>query len=275
MKLNEKKIGSVHEYRHYILAVALATTALATAACSSKPQAKVEAAQPAQATLKSASLPIAAPNQSIAKPIEAKSVEKAVVKQPTSKTLRYRSRDYAVSFEYPWQYSFVNAKKISEDEELQPKVDGQDGQVTLARVELPKGFYPDTNFESGYFILSLNPSLDEHSCKAVLESEKHGAVKTTKINDTDFFWVESEEGGHGKASKVQNYVAFTNDVCYELELGVKTQNQNGLARDVNVDQVMRKLNAIANSVTIGTADAKPASNELQSSAEQAKTEGQK
>jgi hypothetical protein len=176
--------------------------------------------------------------------VEAKSTEKA--KKPVSKTLRYKSRDYAVSFEYPWQYSMASAKTVHQLEALQPKSDGHDGQITLARVDLPNGFYPDSNFQSGYFTLSLNPQLKGNDCSAAFKAEK--TAKTAKINDADFVWVETDQTGKGGASKVRSYVAFTNDVCYEFELGVKTRNENGLAREVNVDQVMQRLEGMLKTV---------------------------
>jgi hypothetical protein len=177
--------------------------------------------------------------------VEAKT-EKAEVKKPVSKTLRYKSRDYAVSFEYPWQYSIANAKTVHDLESLKPKPDGHEGQITLARVDLPNGFYPDSDFESGYFTLSLNPQLKENDCRSAFKAEK--TAKNSKINNADFIWVETDQTGKGGASKVRSYVAFTNDVCYEFELGVKTRNENGLAREVNVDQVMQRLEGMLKTV---------------------------
>ncbi len=275
MKLNNR-IGTLHGYRRIALAATLATAALLTAACSTnKPAQKVEAAQPTQAVVKPASLAMSINSSVPAKAVDAKPVDKTDVKQPASKLLRYKSRDYSVSFEYPWQYSFVNARKIAENEALQPKPDGDDGQITLARIDVPKGFYPDTDFESGYFALGLNPELDEHGCKAALDADKHGGVQKSTINGTDFFWVESEQGGKGSTSKVRNYVAFANDACYEVELGVKTRNEEGLATEVNAEHVMRRLDGILQTVTIDGSKAKPAANDVQSSLEQPKSEGQK
>jgi hypothetical protein len=75
-------------------------------------------------------------------------------------------------------------------------------------------------------------------------------VKTEKVNDTEFSWVESNEGGKGTASKVRNYVAYANDSCYEIELGVLTNNADGLAHEVNPDQVMSRLEGMLKSVKV-------------------------
>jgi hypothetical protein len=176
------------------------------------------------------------------------------VKETTSKTVKpqpitFRSRDYGVSFVYPWQYAYLSARAVADaDSSLKPKPDGHDGQFTLARIEIPGGYYPDTDFQSGYFTLSLNQQLSQEECAATLA----GKVETTNINGTDFRWVESESGGGGSAEKVQNYVTFANGTCYEIELGVKTRN-NGLAREIDPDQVMRRLAGILATVKIAPA----------------------
>lgn len=227
-------------------ALALATTvACSDGAKTAKASSKhpVETAQPAT----SQSLVPAAP---MLEAVAAKSVEKKTVERPKSELMTFKSRDYGVSFQYPWQYAYLNAKMVATgDDSLKPKTDGSDAQFTLARVEVPKGFYPDTNFDSAYFTLSLNQDLGEDECYATLGQEKD-KLQTANINGADFRWIEAESGGHGSASKVRNYVAFANGNCYELEAGLKTQNEKGLAREVNSDQVMSRLDSILNTVSI-------------------------
>lgn len=171
---------------------------------------------------------------------------------PASKLLVYRSRNYGISFQYPWQYGFRSARAIAGGgESLRPKSDGSDGQFTLARIDLPKGFYPETDFESGFFTLSLNQNLDEQQCESALGKE--GKLATDSINGADFRWAEHESGGRGSAEKVRNYATFSNGTCYELELGVKTSNPDGLARELDPDQVLRRLDGILRTVKIAPA----------------------
>lgn len=166
-----------------------------------------------------------------------------------SKPVAFRSRDYGVSFQYPWQYAYFSARAIANgDDSLKPAPDGHDGQITLARVAIPRGFYPDTDFESAYFTLGLNQNIAEEDC-AVLAAKRE-AVKKQSINGVDFQWSEADTGGHGEASKVRNYTAFANGTCYEVEMGLKTSNQDGLAREVNPDQVFSRLESILQTVKI-------------------------
>ena len=169
--------------------------------------------------------------------------------RPQSPLLTYKSRDYGVSFQYPWQYARIGPRAMQGDAALRPTPDGHEGQFALARINVPRGFYPDTNYQAGYFTLSLNQDLDEEKCMATLPVSNTD-VKTELVNGSEFRWVETESGGDGSAATVRNLVNFSNGTCYEVEMGVKTQNDQGLVREVNPDQVMSRLNAILQTVKI-------------------------
>ena len=189
----------------------------------------------------------------------------SLAKTQPPKFITYMSHDYGVSFLYPWQYTHFSAKAVASDSSLQPQPDGFEGRVTLARVDVPKGFYPDTDFDNGYFTLSLNQDLGEEDCKSTLKADKD-KVKTININGVDFRWIEIENGGKGSSAKIRDYVAYVNDTCYEIETGVKTTN-DGLAREVDRDQVLRRLDGILMSVKIAPEMQLPAKQQLQSSKE--------
>jgi len=176
----------------------------------------------------------------------------ALPAKPQSKYITFKSRDYGVSFEYPWQYTKLGPKAIANDYSLQPQSDGMESQISLVRVDVPKGFYPDTDFDSGYFTLSLNPELNAEQCKATLKD-----ATARNINGVDFAWKESESGGKGSAAKIRNYVAYANDTCYEIETGVKTTS-DGLSREVDADQVMKRLDGMVMSVKIAPEKPAPA-----------------
>jgi hypothetical protein len=225
----------------------LGAVAVTTFACSSKPKnTSVVYSQPIVGHVRPAALktvepvnaqPVVAPDKTVAKPSSAKQAE-------------FKSRDYGVSFAYPWQYATTSAKAIAADENLMPEADGSDTQFTLIRVEVPKGFYPDTNFGSGYFTLSLNQELSQEQCEGVLRSVPDVKIDKESINGVDFLRSERSRGGHGSAETLRNYVTYANGTCYEIEMGVMTQNDRGLAREVNPDQVMRRLEGILKTVKV-------------------------
>ena len=240
-------------------AILLGTLAVTTVACStrSKPAVNSSSSMPESASLHPAVLQSGAPV--VEQPAPVMVSKKTSTKPSAAQPIVYRSRDYGVSFVYPWQYSFVSARAVANGgDSLRPKSDGHEGQFTLARVEIPKGFYSDTDYESGYFTLSLNQDLNQQECESVLNPGNDAKLETETINGVEFRWVETDSGGRGQAAKLRQYVTFTNGTCYELEVGVKTSNDGGLVREVNPDQVLRRLDGILRTVKIQPSTEKPA-----------------
>jgi hypothetical protein len=248
-KSNVAKVFSAN--RTGMLCGTLAAVVIAVA-CSNHPKPNLNS-EKAEGVARPAVLKTVATTMS--EPVSLNAPASNGVAKPLSKTINYKSRDYGVSFEYPRQYAYVSAKTVANgDASLKPKADGTNTQFTLASVEIPKGFYPDTDFERGYFTVSLNEDLTEEECQAVIGPAK---AQTENINGVDFRWVETDNGGSGESAKIRNYVAYTNATCYELELGEKSKNEKGLAREVNPDQVFKRLDAIAATVKIKQTLLKP------------------
>lgn len=252
-KLNIHEIGG--NDRALILIGVVAALA-ATFACSSNGSKRVE--NPSKpitspmvrpASMQTVEPAVTQPAPTPAVPVKKTSSPKSV---PATKVMTYKSRDYGVSFAYPWQYGFASGRTLVKDDSSE-KSDGDDGEFTLARVEIPKGYYPGTDFDSGYLTLSLNQNVDEQGCQAQVTPAKDGKVETDTINGVEFRWVETDEGGHGSSARVRNYAAFTGGACYQVEMGVKTRNDRGMAREVNVDSVMSRLDGVLKTVEIAPA----------------------
>ena len=242
-----KPMNSKFCNRRAVILLGTLAALVATLACSSKgsKQATSSPISPA-ATVQPVALSTVVPVAS------QPSSEVVKSKRPDPvKSGNFMSRDYGVSFHYPWQYAFLNAKLVANgDPSLKPKSDGHDVQFTLARVEIHQSFYPDTDFESGYFTLSLNENLNEQECVQTLTPAKDAKLDTVSIQGQDFHWIEASSAGHGQASVVRDYVSFENGTCYEIEMGVKTANKDGMARELNPDQVMSRLDSILQTVKI-------------------------
>ena len=249
-------------------AILLGTIAalLTAVACTEKPKPSVVAEKPVSAMVRPAALNTSTPE--IAKPVSMEAAnDTSASAKPALKPITFKSRDYGVTFTYPWQYAFLNAKTLANGSaSLLPKPDGSDGQVTFARVEIPKGFYADSDLKSAYFMLTLNQDIGEQDCAASIHPDKKGEIQNEAINGVNFRWSESETGGHGSASKVRNYSTFANDTCYEVETGVITES-DGLVKEVNPDQVMRRLSAILKTVEIKTSTESASAPQLKSSAD--------
>jgi len=225
-----------------------------TVACSKNSSTTVNSSMPASASLRAdARQPGTngvAP-AAVAAAANAPTPTSSVDKPAGSKLITYKSRDYGISFLYPRQYAFLSARTIAQgDASLRPKSDGHDGQITLARVEIPKGFYDGTDYESGYFTLSLDQGMNQQECQASLVVPEGGKLSADTINGVEFQWIETEGGGHGHAAKQRQYVTFKNSTCYEVEMGVNTRNEDGLAREVDPDKVLRRLDGILRTVKV-------------------------
>lgn len=270
MKLfNASTAQSIRPVHLVTLATALAIAAM-TVACSSNSKTAISSSLPAGANLRADAPQTGTTTVDpavVAAGTSAKS--SSAQKPPVSKLVSYKSRDYGVSFIYPWQYSFVNARTLAEgNASLRPKSDGHDGQITLARIDIPKGFYAETDYESGYFALSLDQDMNQEECEASLVVPKGSNLGTDTINGAEFHWIETDNGGGGQATKLRQYVTFSNATCYEFEMGVKTSNEDGLAREVDPDKVLRRLDGILRTVKIQP-DQNPATAEADSSTEDA------
>lgn len=241
--------GSARKTTGGVLIAALAVV-MSTVACSNKSKSAVMSPRTVHSN------EAAAPRTSVpavAQPALLSIADKSSspMKPAAPQLVIYRSRDYGVSFLYPWQYAFTGAKGLAEDDEgQQAKSDGHGAQFTLARIEIPRGYYPDTDFENGYFTLSLNEDISEQECQSMLNGGKDGKLETETINGIEFHWKQTESGGHGSASTLRNYTAFTNGTCYEVEMGVKTKNERGRVREVDAGQVMHRLDRILRSLKI-------------------------
>ncbi len=254
--------GSSRKLAGAILITTL-TVVMSTVACSNKSKSAVMSPRPVhsnQPTAPQTSVP------AVSQPTLLAIADKtsSPMKPSAPQLVLFRSRDYGVSFLYPWQYAFSSSKNLAESDASQAK---SGSQFTLARIEIPKGYYPDTDFDSGYFMLSLNEDISEQDCQSLLTGGKDGKLETENINGVEFHWKQTESGGHGTASTLRNYTAFTNGTCYEVEMGVKTKNERGRVREVDAGQVMHRLDRILRSVKIDAVTQSVAGSQLESPTE--------
>jgi hypothetical protein len=236
--------------RRVLIVPGMIAALLAGVACSKGPEQHL-AVVPATTTPQLQTVALTSSSAIVSSPtLPAKDTSVNEERKPMPKLASFTSRDFGVSFRYPRQYAFLNARAIARDENRMPLTDGNNSQIGLARIEIPQGYYPDTDFESGYFLLSLNPGLDEKHCQSWVGSSQGVGADSKVIDGTEFRVSEVRNGGRGHASFVRQYATFANSTCYEVELGVTTSNEDGLAREVDHDKVMARLDAILETVKI-------------------------
>ncbi len=230
-------------------------TLLSTGGCSkeSNKSAAVAANQNSNLTAStSSSVPTALP--AMATPPAPK---KVVKKRPS--TVTYKESAYGVSFRYPRKYALKTGDEAHRDlAGLGPLPTNfvQPGGVVVATVELPHNAYPDTDFASAFFNVSVNRSLSADECGQFalpvhLEIEPVPAAKV-KIGATQFDEVEDIDAKTPNQADAKYYHVFQNGACYEFALGLGTagDDSNSGVKPVDRAAVFGKLERILATVKI-------------------------
>jgi hypothetical protein len=239
-----------------IMATALAGVfLLESSACSkSKPTATVQPTQPA----------ITQP--AVAPPAPVAVVAKPVKRHPRQSTAAsYKNEQYGLSLVYPKSYS------LKENDEASLEWAGmgpvqmnfvEPGGGTIAAVELPKDSYPDTDFASGFFNVSVHPKMTAEQCAQFAFPETAGNAAATpvkvKMGAAEFSEIESSAGDELNQADAKYYHVFQNGSCYEFALGIQT-SRTGDEEMAQVDrqQVFNRLKRILTTVKITPVEAAP------------------
>ncbi|MBS1852198.1 MAG: hypothetical protein JST79_14910 [Acidobacteria bacterium] len=169
----------------------------------------------------------------------------------------YQNSSLGVSFQYPWQYSQKKGKFAnldSEGNEIVPMNFVQTGGIALSTVEIPQGYFPDTDFVSAYFNLSVNPKLNAEECSQFSLFElDHDVSKAdkVKVGEMEFSRIKSDVSG----PDVTYYHAFQNGVCYEFALGMQTDDFTENVKPVSRAKVFRRLESMLATVQIDSLEA--------------------
>ncbi len=174
--------------------------------------------------------------------------------QRRSLTATYDNSAYGISFRYPRNYKLKELTVPTGDAKptaLEQSA-GDPNEVSLVAVQIPKGFYPKTDFDGSYFSLSANRKLTEQACRQSVISHEDSEVFTEKINGVEFHWTENSGADGQNYSEWHNYAGFANGTCYEVQLGLDTTTTAGKksVRKVNADRVFSRLEAILSSMKI-------------------------
>jgi hypothetical protein len=171
-------------------------------------------------------------------------------------TVKYNDQTHGVSFRYPWQYSLKSGNNL--DSESLPMDFVQPGGEAAVSVDVPKGFYPDTDLASAFFRVNVNKNLTEAECGQFalpqpLPSDQD-AVQPSKVGlgGLEMQEVEDISGEEMKQADTKYYHLFQNGACYEFALGLSTEGDakdDGVA-PVNREKVFRRLETILATVKI-------------------------
>ena len=134
------------------------------------------------------------------------------------------------------------------------------GGITVAAIELPSNSYPGTDFRSAFFSVSLHPEMTMSECEEFAspqgehpENNSAALPSSVKIGGIDLQMVEefgSAENGDRKEPSTRYYHRFENGNCYEFGLGVAADDSTPGLKQVNREQVFRRLEQILASVRV-------------------------
>lgn len=151
---------------------------------------------------------------------------KKAVKKHRAANATYVNGTYGVSFSYPRKYSLQAGSKNSpapiQTSFLKP------GAVQVAAVDMPDDSYPDTDFSSALFNVSVNTSMTEQECSQFVASgsgaqqEKPASVK---LGSNEFTELEQMSGEPAHQSDLKYFHLFKNGACYEFSVDVETSRK--------------------------------------------------
>src|SRR5690348_2062238 len=192
----------------------------------------------------------------------APSPKKSARKRPVNVT--YTDKTSGISFHYPRKYTLKSGEELQKDVAgLGPVGMGfvQPGGKALVAVEMPEGSYPDTDFRSAYFDVSLNDKLTSEECSqfsvANTTDGDSNKIQPTRVNigGAQFDVVEDFSGQVMKQSDAKYYHTYQNGVCYEFAMGLGTAGAgiDEQLTPVDRESVFHKLERILASVKISEA----------------------
>jgi hypothetical protein len=155
-----------HVFGKHSSAVVFAALVLAcsiTVGCSSEKPKPVSATSQIPLTPPHVADPSAAMTE-VAKAAPNPTTKRVVKKRPV--TVTYNDKTYGVSFDYPRKYAIETGDAANEIIATSPlPVNSvQSGGVALAAVELPESTFPNTDFASAFFGVSVNKALTAEQC---------------------------------------------------------------------------------------------------------------
>lgn len=240
---------------------ALLIGSLLTVGCSkekSTPASSETQVSPNQAALNQAALnqpttpaPMVAASTTTAVP--AGTAKKVVRKRAVNVT--YKDQTYGVSFRYPWTYALKNGDALDSTATMDFVKPGGGAAVLI---EVPKGFYPDTDLASAHFLVNVNEGLTEAECGQFATPQPvpadQGVVQPEKVSlgGMELQEVEDISGEDTKQSDTKYYHLFQNGNCYEFALSLSTEavGDDETVRPVDREKVFRRLETILATVKI-------------------------
>jgi hypothetical protein len=235
---------------------------LAVSACSkqSSKSALVGVSEPSSSPA-SAITPTPVPAASALKNPEPQAAKKKTTRKHPAAIVSYRDPESGVSFRYPRKY------ELSSGQHSQPSLAGADpvpmnfvqpGGTSIATVEMPGSFYPNSDFDTAFFHVNVNHSLSEEECShfAFVDTRNSDGepieAERVKVGTSDMEKTSDFAASIEQQSETEYYHRYENGACYEFVIGLGTAGYGTKEsiEPVNREEVFTKLSKILESVKI-------------------------
>jgi hypothetical protein len=178
-----------------------------------------------------------------------------------SANVTYDDANSGVSFLYPRKFTVTSGNKAQTEvagAAAVPMNFVRPGGTAVAKVAIPSGSYPGTDFASAYFSVNINRSISEQECSHFGFVDTRNAdgepvdAEKVKIGSADMEMTSDFSASAVKQVETQYYHRYVNRACYEYVLGLGTEGFGGEAGIAHVDrdEVFAKLEKILATATV-------------------------
>src|SRR5262249_19193465 len=118
----------------------------------------------------------------------------------------------------------------------------QPGGSTIAALQLPETSYPDTDFASAFFNVSINEEMTAEQCGQFAfpddSGPNGGPMEPAKVSfaGNNLLEMDAFAGNDVKEADAQYYHTYQNGKCYEFALGLLTSGENTTETSKPVDR---------------------------------------
>ena len=149
--------------------------------------------------------------------------KKKIVKRHRPTHATYINSLYGVSFSYPRKYTLQSGDKLGAAPI--PASFLKPGAMQVAWVDVPDSMYPETDFASALFNVSVSNEMTSDECMQFVPAAKDDTQpkpRTVKVGANQFSVFEQITGQGDLKSDLKYFHLFKNNACYEFALDVDT-----------------------------------------------------
>ena len=149
----------------------------------------------------------------------------------------YTNQTYGFSLQYPNDWILKEGKEAHLTWGYLGPVAVNESSVTVAAVEMPVSYYPDSDVQMAFMIVTVDAAHSAANCTEGSPKERVGPTEFAK-GDSD----GQASMSHGYY--IKSYLVVRNRICFDFGLGEGTFTGDPDAKHVDYHSVFRRLRAV-------------------------------